>query len=197
MSTDVCPICLDDDSTFEWTQLQCGHRAHTRCALESVLHGNLSCCMCRGTILKGLANEGAMEEAREEAQERIEMQERRRTLNRGLAGAKRSSCPVDVRRCVMRYTKARDAYQSGKAAQTFMRRTVRDAEKHYRPLLQNFFAKAIGAAQLSKAWQKKVGFHISCNQDHTIMRKLCVNLHRARMDLIHEVRTHEALASSD
>lgn len=123
-----CPVCLetDRDSEREWTSWdRCGHFIHTSCALQSALHGTVTCAICRDLLVE---DQEEVEERREAQQERVYAARRQESVRRALS-MQASRQPPPLRRAV---SELRRAMQRLKDARSHRSRAQRELSQERR-----------------------------------------------------------------
>ena len=120
-----CPVCLSaDGDESNWTKWpKCGHWIHTTCALQSALHGNVTCAVCRDLIVDDATAED-VENARDELLQEAHARRRSLMLRKGIRWSSNEGCPLRVSQAVRQYRREQEGLRLSRSLRSRHRAAV-------------------------------------------------------------------------
>jgi len=130
MEVPYCVICIEpldeNDATNPVTKLPgCGHKIHTKCALESAWKGNVSCPTCRRLPLP--VDEMDVEDNREDAISRHNNAEMQKFFLKGIRMARTQKASRELKDAVARYHKQMEDVAKKKEEERFFNKMRKEA----------------------------------------------------------------------
>ena len=157
----ACPICLmdpaEDDEENAWITTSCGHRMHTKCALNNAWAGNIGCPVCR--TIPGGRERYDIEDAVENSRYEHNCKEMARYFQKGLRNFRTQKQPSpELRKAVNAYEKYKNKLKDDKAilvkqneALRVIQTKMKAAFEKTKDILKNTYGKKIVSSIRFKA----------------------------------------------